>query len=536
MNKPNATKTYHDLLEDILKNGNEKNDRTETGTLSVYGRQVRFNMKDGFPLLTTKKLHLRSITHELLWFLNGETNIRYLNDNNVTIWDEWSQNVGNFPNESRLNGWIKIRNNNTKVSYSGNYSTKGISVKKDSIDDKLRSSWVKMMKRCYDSNSHNYQMYGDKGIFVDERWHDVSNFISDVKELQNWNLKQSNWNNFELDKDYYGSNCYSKETCVWLDIKENNIYIGKPIQITDDNGTTIYHSYTDAENKLGVSRSTLHRWVKQGNPKMFKGKNKQFAKSEVFEVSEVEKEGFVYRKLFTNGELGPVYGQQWIDWGGSYEKLLTRKKDENGFYKFATKHHPGINQIQNVIDRLKEAPDCRRMIVSAWNVGELDKMALMPCHNFFQVYTRELSLEERSLLLDKKIGQTKENRLLPYLSEMFETHNIPTREISLMWNQRSVDTFLGLPFNIASYAMLLHMFAQQVNMVPGELIGNLGDVHIYNNHITYVEEQLGRDVYKYKQPELSLNKGKDMFSYKFDDFKILNYESYPNWRGVPIAV
>lgn len=341
MNKPNATKTYHDLLEDILKNGNEKNDRTETGTLSVYGRQVRFNMKDGFPLLTTKKLHLRSITHELLWFLNGETNIGYLNDNNVTIWDEWADN---------------------------------------------------------------------------------------------------------------------------------------------------------------------------------------------------------------SGDLGPVYGKQWVDWGGTYETLLKRERDETGHFPFVKKHNPGINQINNVIELLKNDPDSRRMIVSAWNVGELDKMALPPCHYGFQVYTRELSLEERNNLLtdmlsdgvpisvDKLIQEFYNNPSEGLVVEACDKLNIPKRAISLMWNQRSVDTFLGLPFNIASYAMLLHMFAQQVNMVPGELIGNLGDVHIYNNHITYVEEQLGRDVYKYKQPELSLNKGKDMFSYKFDDFKILNYESYANWRGVPIAV
>jgi len=338
MNKSNATKIYHDLLEDILKNGNEKNDRTGTGTVSVFGRQVRFNMKDGFPLLTTKKLHLRSITHELLWFLKGETNIKYLNDNSVTIWDEWA----------------------------------------------------------------------------------------------------------------------------------------------DD-----------------------------------------------------------------SGDLGSVYGKQWVDWGGTYETLIRRERDESGHFPFVKKHNPGINQINNVIELLKNDPDSRRMVVSAWNVGELEQMKLVPCHNFFQVYARELSLFERTTLFCTKTGQKNSKERVEAtievsgedtLNEEFEKYNIPTREISLMWNQRSVDTFLGLPFNIASYAMLLHMFAQQVNMVPGELIGNLGDVHIYNNHIDYVEEQLSRDVYKHEQPELSLNKGKDMFNYKFEDFKVEGYDSYPNWKKVPISV
>lgn len=327
-----ADKVYHDLLKDILDNGYQKGDRTGTGTVSVYGRQIRFNMKDGFPLLTTKKLHLRSIIHELLWFLNGDTNIKYLNDNKVSIWDEWA------------------------------------------------------------------------------------------------------------DK---------------------------------------------------------------------------------------------------NGDLGPVYGHQWVDWGGWRETLLTHEKDENGHFKFGVKHHKGINQVENIIKRLHEAPDCRRMIVSAWNVGELDDMALMPCHNFFQIYTRELTLEERYNLWFVNNYETGMERYfdpnnLPDFDNDYYTPT-PTREISLMWNQRSVDTFLGLPFNIASYAMLLHMFAQQVNMVPGELIGNLGDTHIYNNHIDYVNKQLDRESI-ICDPKLVLNKAKDMFSYKFDDFKLEGYDAHPNWKGVPIAV
>lgn len=327
-------KVYHDLLNDILENGYQKGDRTGTGTISVYGRQIRFNMKDGFPLITTKKLHLRSIIHELLWFLNGDTNIKYLNDNNVTIWDEWS------------------------------------------------------------------------------------------------------------NKD---------------------------------------------------------------------------------------------------GDLGPVYGKQWVDWGGWYETLLSREKDENGHHVFVKKHHPGVNQVANLIERLKTSPDCRRLIVSAWNVAELPDMALMPCHYGFQVWTRELSYDERNLIYKEKFGETVEdmdsrweiNSTKTFVDDLNEA-NIPKREISLIWNQRSVDTGLGLPFNIASYGLLLHMIAQQVNMVPGELIGNLGDTHIYNNHVEPIKEQLKRDSIECS-PKLILNKAKDIFSYKFEDFTIEGYKAHPSIK-MDIAV
>jgi thymidylate synthase len=308
-NLNNVDFEYHNLLEDILVNGHQKGDRTGTGTKSVFGRQVRFNMKDGFPLLTTKKLHLRSIIHELLWFLQGDTNIKYLNDNKVTIWDEWA----------------------------------------------------------------------------DE-----------------------------------------------------------------------------------------------------------------------------------NGDLGPVYGKQWVKWRGidDSEMRLTTY---------------GINQIQNLIDRLNTVPDCRRMIVSAWNVGELSEMKLMPCHYGFQVWSRELSTEERMDWLNKKNNTDQR-----YRNVTMDELNAPSREISLMWNQRSVDTGLGLPFNIASYGLLLEMLAQQTNMIAGELIGSLGDTHVYSNHVEQIKEQLGRES-KGSSPKLVLNKAKDIFSYKFEDFTIEGYEAHPSIK-MPIAV
>ena len=331
-------KVYHDLLKDILENGNQKGDRTGTGTKSVFGRQIRFNMKDGFPLLTTKKLHTKSIIHELIWFLSGDTNIEYLQENKVSIWDEWADMMG---------------------------------------------------------------------------------------------------------------------------------------------------------------------------------------------------------------DLGPVYGKQWVDWSGKTQMGLSAEKNDEGYYEYIENKTNGINQIQNLIKSLNKTPDSRRIMVSAWNVGEIEQMALPPCHYGFQVWTRELSLFERTTLFCTKTGQkdwkerveaTIEVSGEEYLIEEFEKYNIPTREISLMWNQRSVDTFLGLPFNIASYGMLLEMIAQQVNMVPGELVGNLGDVHLYDNHISCVEAQLTRTSKTDVLPKLNLNKADSIFDYKFEDFEIVNYDAHHNWKNVPIAV
>jgi thymidylate synthase len=189
------------------------------------------------------------------------------------------------------------------------------------------------------------------------------------------------------------------------------------------------------------------------------------------------------------GELGPIYGNQWRNW--------TRFEYQYGNII----GNLSVDQIQNLINDLKTNPDSRRLMVNAWNVGELDQMVLPPCHYGFQVYTRELSLDERNDLLYKKIGgeHKKENC---FSDEEFEREtlqdckafNIPTRAISLMWNQRSVDTFLGLPFNIASYGLLLEIIAEIVNMVPDQLIGNLGDTHLYLNHLEQAKEQIGKDL------------------------------------------
>ena len=261
---------YLNLLQHIIDNGAEKTDRTGTGTKSCFGYQMRFNLAEGFPMVTTKKLHLKSIIYELLWFLNGDTNIKYLNENGVRIWDEWAD---------------------------------------------------------------------------------------------------------------------------------------------------------------------------------------------------------------ANGDLGPVYGKQWRSWEGA-----------NGVV---------VDQITELIDQIKKTPDSRRLIVSAWNVGDLKKMALMPCHNMFQFYVAD-------------------------------------GKLSCQLYQRSADVFLGVPFNIASYALLTMMIAQVCGLAYGDFVHSFGDVHLYNNHFEQAELQLSRT--PFHLPTMKINPAvKDIFSFQFEDFSLENYECHPGIKA-PVAV
>jgi thymidylate synthase len=226
------------------------------------------------------------------------------------------------------------------------------------------------------------------------------------------------------------------------------------------------------------------------------------------------------------GKLGPIYGKQWRKWE------LPNYSVEHVEYGFDNNLY--VDQIQNLIDELKSNPDSRRLMVSAWNVGELDRMVLPPCHYGFQVYTRLLTGEERWELLEKKVGKDRFDLMvediMPFgggLSEELQSYNIPKRAISLMWNQRSVDTFLGLPFNIASYGLLLKMIADEMNMVPDELIGNLGDVHLYKNHIEQAKEQIKRE--PYDLPTVHVRDG--IFSFGDKDVILENYISHPSIKA-----
>ena len=308
---------YKDLLKTILEHGVDKEDRTGTGTKSIFGYTIRHNMREGFPLLTTKKMYFKGIVTELLWFLQGRTDLRYLLQNDCHIW-----------------------------------------------------------------TGDAYKVY---------------------------------------DKDF--------------DAEHPPFSAPYPKRLTEQ----------EFEQK----------------------------------IMDDDEFNLMY------GDLGPIYGKQWRNWNSGYKKLTTTEQ-----FPYVASEYQQIDQIQNLIKELKTNPDSRRLMVSAWNVGELDGMVLPPCHYGFQVYTRELSLEERATIWNNThnpVGNI-------YTHNQYDENDIPARAISLMWNQRSVDTFLGLPFNIASYGLLLEIIAKEVNMVPDQLIGNLGDTHLYSNHIDQAREQIGRDL------------------------------------------
>ena len=355
-------KQYQSLLQDILDNGVSKKDRTGTGTISVFGRQIRHNMKDGFPLLTTKKMPFRLISTELLWLLRGDTNIKYLVDNDCHIWDGDSyKNYINNPDYKAVN-----------------YS------------DLISSQAGQLVK---------------------------------------------------------------------------------------------YPTQEDFINKIKTDDDFAKKW----------------------------------------GDLGKIYGRQWRSWGTGETVTV----GHNGQHTLLGEKV--IDQISNLINDLKGNPDSRRLLVSAWNVGELDQMVLPPCHYGFQVYTRELSLDERVKLWDNKFGfanEEQKNQFDPNVH--LDTHGVPTRAISLMFNMRSTDVGLGLSFNLSSYGLLLMMIAKQVNMVPDELIYNGGDVHLYLNHIEPIKEQLTREPYELPTVKISDRVVSDISEYTLDDIVLENYQSHPS--------
>jgi len=460
---------YHSLLQHVISNGVDKADRTGTGTRSVFGYQMRFDLAEGFPLVTTKKLHIRSIVHELLWFLSGDTNTRYLQENGVSIWDSWRRPW----NKGRK--LVRVERRHAEYEpYHGDFSFRGVSAPRDSVDARLAGNWRRMMERCYRPTAHNYKYYGAKGVSVCKRWHNPLAFIQDVKQLPHWWYKENFWCEFELDKDYYGAKQYGPETCLWLHRNEN--VPTKWIYVKDPEGVErVYPGYSDASEATGFSRSSLCRFVTQGVPSILKGRNKA-ADGWEFRTCD-EGDLLIRREIIPDGDLGPVYGAQW-------------------------RNFEGVDQISEVVKSLKDNPDSRRLIVSAWNPAQLPDMALPPCHCLFQFY----------------VDRDEEGR----------------QRLSCQLYQRSADVFLGVPFNIASYALLTHMVAQVVGMKPGEFIHTLGDAHLYSNHIEQARTQLERD--EFPLPTLRLDPlVNDIFEFTFDDIEVVGYQHHPAIKA-PVAV
>jgi thymidylate synthase len=271
------------------------------------------------------------------------------------------------------------------------------------------------------------------------------------------------------------------------------------------------------KNYLKHNDEVDNYWIKK-NPEI-KSRWKPYSQEEFINKIKTDDE---FAKKW--GELGKIYGSQWRSWGKDFKQVPNENGD--GIYDITT---TGIDQIQNLINDLKTNPDSRRLMVNAWNVGELDQMVLPPCHYGFQVYTRELSLEERARLTINT--PEYRNYSEQQWKEYIETTSVPKRAISLMWNQRSCDFPLGIPFNVASYGLLLEIIAKEVNMVPDELIGNLGDCHIYLNQIDGVKEQLTREPFELPTLSMDYREGeydKELKGFVPDDFVLFNYQSHPS--------
>jgi len=332
-----------------------------------------------------------------------------------------------------------------------------------------------MMERCYLATAHNFAGYGGVGVSVCRRWHSPENFIQDVKTLPHWWYKEHDWDHYELDKDYFSSNQYSPETCVWLRTDENNLYTKntKVVRAVDPEGNVrVFLGSSSCARQLGISKSSMSRFLTEGPPLAPKGNNRRFIG---WSFEEVESEGALPRlALIPDGNLGPVYGSQWRNWNGE-----------------------GRDQIATVIEQIKSNPDSRRHIVSAWNVSQLDEMALVPCHLLVMFY-------------------------------------VSNGKLSCHFIMRSVDVGLGLPFNIASYALLTHMVAQVCSLDVGELLFTGNDVHMYLNHVDQLDQQLLRK--PFSLPTLWLNPEVGAIdAFTPADIRLENYRSHPTIK-MPIAV
>jgi thymidylate synthase len=431
-------KQYLDLLEHIIVNGTDKADRTGVGTRSVFGYQMRFDLQKGFPLLTTKKLHLKSIIHELLFFLSGETNQTQLLNNGVRIWKEWGDKNGNLgPIYSHQWRHFGGKHANRPQPRQIDSDTTGYVKGANALDDKLFSTWRGMLARCYNKNKDTYRYYGGRGVFVCDRWMSFAAFKDDVKTLDGWGSKCCEWDEYQLDKDICGDGfSYSPETCMWAPRAANMAMKTDKIYTVVGPG--------------GVTESFM-------NPVSF----------------------YTHNKLHQGNFCAMLRGDRANCHGWS----LVNVKDISF----------GRDQIADLVKGLKENPDSRRHIVTAWNPDEIDSMALPPCHCLFQCY-------------------------------------VVNGKLSLQLYQRSADVFLGVPFNIASYALLTMMLAQVCDLEPGEFIWTGGDTHLYSNHFDQARLQLTRT--PFEPPTMYINPYvNDIDGFKFEDFSLANYECYPHIKA-----
>lgn len=426
-------KQYLEALQLVLNKGRFKGDRTGTGTTSYFGHQMRFDLSEGFPLVTTKKVHLKAVIHELLWFLSGDTNIKYLLDNGVHIWDDW----------------------------------------------------------CIPE-------YKEEPLTPSERYDLMETDYPDIHD------EYLTWSPYKTEE----------EKLAWC--TEHNIPTTRLVMVAGELGPVYGKQWRSWDTIKIVPEFTLSDDpddMLEHHPDYTAGAKPWTGNEEYYQ------------------QLGYEYEDEGMSMVGGVPVVILCKSTD---------------QIQQAIHTLRTNPTSRRIMVTGWNPAlmpiegashqenvENGLQSLPPCHTIFQFYAEELTYMERQQWAEQNLGDAglaMRGHYRDFIMEQCDALNVPKYRLSCQLYQRSADMFLGVPFNIASYALLTMMMAQCVNMVPGEFIHTFGDMHVYSNHMEQVHEQLSRE--PRPMPKMRINpEVKDLFAFKFEDFTLEDYDPHPAIKG-----
>lgn len=446
-------KNYIDLGKRILAEGELRQDRTAVGTLSVFGANMQFDLRERFPLVTVKETRWRTAFLEMLFFISGSSNTSWLNERGSKLWDAWADKNGNLGPVYGFN-WRRwgakpdnVPQPQPRLRDGVEATYLGVANGAGSANHPLRKLWQGLIARCYDSTSTSYQYYGAKGVHVCDRWLEFQAFADDAPTLPDWPGARTDSHSYQLDKDIRGPGFrYGPTECCWVGATENTVkahceYVYR-IRLGDGSEHSVVNM-SEFARRIGVGVSSVHRVRQDGS--------------------------YITRS-----------GMRLID----KERVV-----------------PEVDQLAKLIDDLKNNPHSRRHMVTAWDVGRLNQMALPPCHHTFQCYVSNDSHLDMKLFL------------------------------------RSSDFALGLPFNVAGYAFLQHLLARAAGLTARRLIVDIGDAHIYSDHIEVMRGVLERkplDVQSLPPTWLHFNTDNtDIDGYKPDDFAIVGYEHHDH---VPLKV
>jgi len=502
-NNQHPDHTYLDLVDMIIGEGEIRGDRTGTGTYSLFGPQMEFDLLKGFPLLTTKHVNWNNIWTELFWFLKGDTNTKFLKGEGNNIWNAWADEDGNLgpvygaqwrnwggAPESMTQPTPQLREG-VEATYLNAGNGKG-----KSSDALLGKLWEGMMSRCYNKNHPQYHNYGGKGVHVCDEWLEFKVFAKDAMLLPGWDDKKRSPKKYQLDKDIRGNGFrYGPNHAIWVSTRINN----EASSITHE---TVVERISDS---------------------------KQFKFTNITEFCELMG---AEPKNFSDLWTGNKNAKQ-----RSGFKLVSRKPLKSG-----------VDQINELIDNLRNNPFSRRHIVSGWNPALLPdesathkdnvkngKQALPPCHTMFQFYVSTLTVEQRIAYAKNHMGvedaddlsKAPADEVMAFLTE----EGVPLQGLSCKLYQRSADMFLGVPYNIASYAALNNLLATMLGMAPVRFIHTFGDAHVYLNHTDQLAEQMSPERVAKDLPYLDVHDRVRGYisidELRLDDVKLVGYDSHP---------